>query len=206
MLADVVRGHVGIELADGAEADITHDRVAELGGEDIEACGRGWVVVAGENLSEHLAAKTGKVRGITSRVGASNSLPADDVEGAGGDVVRTAESVLASIFVERAGEQPGREVGIVGFVEEAPPRVGVKAIDTLSERSVGVHALGRQGSKTEEDEGGVVEGLVIGDCEVVLPTGGRWFGTAGDSAEVRHQAEDALWLPSFERDRIAGCV
>jgi hypothetical protein len=88
-------------------------------------------VVAGENLSEHLAAKTGKVRGITPPVCACNGLPTDDVEGAGGDVVRVAESIVASVFVERAGEQQGGKIGIVGFVEKAPPRVGVKAIDTL---------------------------------------------------------------------------
>ena len=41
VLADVVGGDVGIELADGGEDDVAHDGVAEFGGEDGEAGGAG---------------------------------------------------------------------------------------------------------------------------------------------------------------------
>jgi len=36
VLADVVSGDVGVELANSGEGDFAHDRVAELGGEDAE--------------------------------------------------------------------------------------------------------------------------------------------------------------------------
>ena len=80
VLADVVSGDVGVELANGREGDFAHDRVAELGGEDAEVCCAWRVIVAGDNLGEDLAAESGDVRGPVSPVGAGHSLPADDVE------------------------------------------------------------------------------------------------------------------------------
>jgi hypothetical protein len=54
MLVDVVSGDVGVELANGGEGDVTHDRVAELGGKDAEVSCAGWIVVARDNLGENL--------------------------------------------------------------------------------------------------------------------------------------------------------
>ena len=75
MLADVVSGDVGVELANGSEGDFAHDRVAELGGEDAEVSCTGRVVVAGDNLGEDLAAEAGDVRGLTVAVGAGPLPP-----------------------------------------------------------------------------------------------------------------------------------
>jgi len=59
VLADIVSGDVGVELANGSEGDFAHDRVAELGGEDAEVSCAGWVVVTRDDLGEDLAAEAG---------------------------------------------------------------------------------------------------------------------------------------------------
>lgn len=66
-----------------------------------------------------------------------------------------------------------------------------------------IEAFGGDGGEAEKDEGGVIECLMAGDGEVVLPAGSMGLGAGGDGAEVRHEAEDALGLLAFERDGIA---
>ena len=66
-----------------------------------------------------------------------------------------------------------------------------------------IEAFGGDGGEAEKEEGGVIEGLMGRDGEVVLPAGGMGLGAGGDRAEVGHEAEDALGLLSFERDGIA---
>ncbi len=68
---------------------------------------------------------------------------------------------------------------------------------------MGVDAFGGEGCDAEEDEGGVVEGLAGGDLEVIFPGRRRGDCTAGDGAEVGHEAEDALGLSAAEGDGIA---
>ena len=46
VLVDKVRSRVGIELANGSDGDVAHGGVAELDGENAEACGSGGVVVS----------------------------------------------------------------------------------------------------------------------------------------------------------------
>jgi hypothetical protein len=66
-----------------------------------------------------------------------------------------------------------------------------------------IEAFGGEGGETKKDETGVVEGLMAGDGEVVLPSGGMRLGACGDGAEVGHEAEDALWLLALEWNGIA---
>jgi len=61
-----------------------------------------------------------------------------------------------------------------------------------------VQGFGGEGGEAEKDEGGVVERLVGGDGEVVFPAGRVGLGSAGDGAEIGHEAEDALGLAPFE--------
>ena len=82
VLADVVGGDVGVELADGGEAYVSHDGVAELGGEDGEAGGSVGVIVLGDDLGEDLAAEVGEVGSLIAIVVACDGLAADDVEDA----------------------------------------------------------------------------------------------------------------------------
>ena len=203
MLADVVSGDVGIELANGGEGDVAHDRVAELGGEDAEVSCAGRVVVARDNLGQDLAAEAGDVRGLITDVGAGHSLAADDVESAPNDGMTVAESVVAGVLMEKAGQQPRGEIGSIGLVEEAAPGVGVEAVDAFAEDGVGVKTFGSKGSQAEKDEGRVVGGLVGGYLEVVDPAGGMRRSAAGDGAKVGHEAKDALGLLSVEWDWIS---
>ena len=129
------------------------------------------VVVARDELGEDLAAEAGDVRGLVSAVGAGDGLAADDVEDADGDAVLVAEGVVAGVLVQEAGQQPGGEIGAVGLVEEAAPGVGVEAADAFAEGGVRIDAFGGERGDPEEDEGGVVEGLMGGDFEVVFPAG-----------------------------------
>lgn len=206
MLADVVSGDVGVELANGREGDVAHDRVAELGGEDAKVGCAGWIVIARENLGKNLAAEARDVRGLTAAVGAGHSLAADDVERAPDDGMTVAESVVAGVLMEKAGQQPGGEIGSVGLVEEAAPGVGVEAVDTFAENGMGVKTFGGEGGQSEEDEGRVVGSLVGGDLEVVDPAGGMRRGAARDGAEVGHEAEDALRLLSVQWDGVSVSV
>jgi hypothetical protein len=172
VLADVVCGDVGVELANGGEGDFAHDRVTELGGEDAEVSCARWVVVARDNLGEDLAAEAGDVRGLTAAVGAGHSLPADDVESAPDDGMTVAESVIAGVPMEKAGQQPRGEIGSIGLVEEATPGVGVEAVDAFAKNGMGVKTFGSDGGQVEKDEGRVVGSLVGGDLEVIDPAGG----------------------------------
>ncbi len=203
MPADVVGGDVWVKLADGRKYDVAHDGVAELFGEDSEAGGVVGVVGLGDDLGEDLAAEVGDVRCLPTSVVACNGLAADDVEDAFGDGVAAAEWVETGVLMEEAGKEPGGEVGAVGFVDEAAPGVGVEAGDALAEGGVLVEAFGGDGGEAEEEEGGVVECLVGGDVEVVLPAGGRGAGACGDGAEVGHEAEDAGGLLTFEGDGVS---
>ena len=114
-----------------------------------------------------------------------------------------AEGVEAGVLMEEAGKEEGGEVGAVGLVDEAAPGVGVETGDSLAEGGVLVEAFGGDGGEAEEEEGGVVECLVGGDVEVVLPAGGRGAGTCGDGAEVGHEAEDAGGFLAVKRDGIS---
>ena len=102
VLADVVRGDVGVELANGGERDVTHDRIAELGSEDAKVGCTGRVIVSRDDLGEDLAAEAGYVRGLAAVVGAGHSLPADDVECAPHYGMTVAESVVAGVLMEKA--------------------------------------------------------------------------------------------------------
>ena len=206
VLLDVVRGDVGVELADGAEADVAHDGVAELRGKGAEVGGGGGIVAAADDLGEGLSAEAGDVGGVMAAVGAGDGLAADDVEDAGGHGVAMAEGIVAGVLVEQRGEQPGGEIGAVGLIEEAAPGVGPEAGDAFAEGGMRVQAFGGEGRKTEEEEGGVVKGLVGGDVEVVLPTGWMDLGAGGDGAEVGHEAEDAVGLLELEGDGVAVLV
>jgi len=68
---------------------------------------------------------------------------------------------------------------------------------------VRVAAFGCEGCDPEEDEGGVVERLVSGDLEVVLPARRMGYSSARYGTKVRHKAENALRLLEIERDWIA---
>ena len=97
VLADIVSGDIGVELANGREGDFAHDRIAELGGEDAEVGGAWRVIVAGDNLGEDLAAEAGDVRGPASPVGAGHSIPADDVESPPDYGMTVAEGIVARV-------------------------------------------------------------------------------------------------------------
>ena len=109
VFADVVSRDVGVKLANGGESDVAHDRVAELGGEDAEVGCAGRVIVARDDLGEDLAAEAGYVRCLPSAIGAGHSLPADDVESAPDDGMTVAESIITSVLVEKAWQQPHAE-------------------------------------------------------------------------------------------------
>jgi hypothetical protein len=113
-----------------------------------------------------------------------------------------AESVVAGVLMEKAGQQPRGEIGSIGLVEEATPGVGVEAVDAFAKNGMGVETFGSDGGQAEKDEGRVVGSLVGGDLEVIDPAGGMRPGAAGDGAEVGHEAKDALRLLSVERDGI----
>jgi hypothetical protein len=61
-------------------------------------------VVARDNLGEDLAAEAGDVRGLTTAVGAGHGLAADDVERVPDDGMTVAESVVAGVLMEKAGQ------------------------------------------------------------------------------------------------------
>lgn len=206
VLADVVSSDVGVELANGGEDDVAHDRVAELGCEDAEVGCAGRVIVAGDDLREDLAAEACDVRGLAAAVGAGHSLPADDVEGAPDDGMPVAEGVVTGVLVEEAGEQPRGEVGSISLVEESAPGVCVEAVDTFAEDGMRVKTFSSEGGQAEKDEGRVVGGLVGGDLEVIDPAGEMRRGAAGDGAEVGHESKDSLRLLSVEWDRISVSV
>ena len=203
MLADVVGGDVGVELADGREANIAHGGVGKLGGEDGEAGGVGWVIKAGNVLGEDFAAETGKVEGLVAAVGAGDDLAAHDVADAGDDAVAIAEGVEAVVLVEERGEEPGAEVSAVGFIDEAAPEIGPERGGTVVEGGVGIDAVGGDAGEAEEDEGGVVEGLFGGDFEVVVPAGRVDLGAGRDGTEVGHEAKDSLGLLAGKGDGVA---
>ena len=151
-----------------------------------------------------LPPRAGDVGGLAAAVGAGDSLAADDVEGAVGDaVLAAADGVVTGVLVQQAGQEPRADIGAVGLIQQAAPGIGVEAADAFAQDGVGVDAFGGDGGKSEEEEGGVVQGLVGGDFEVVLPARGRWFGAAADGAEVGHEAEDALRLLMAQWDRVA---
>ena len=181
MLADVVGGDVGVELADGGEGNVAHGGVAEFSGEDREAGGAGGIVGSRDDLGEDLGAETGYVRCLVAAVGASDDLPADDIEDADGNAALIAHGIVTRVLVQEAGQQPCAEIGAVGLVEEAAPGVGPESADAFAQNGVGVDAFRGQRGDAEEDEGGVVEGLTSGDLEVVLPA--RRMGTAPPETE-----------------------
>src|SRR5580698_9348071 len=115
--ANVVRGDVGIKLADGGEGDVTHGGVGELRGENAEAGSSRRIVLAGDDLGEHLAAEAGDIRGLLATVGLGYSLPADDIEGTDGNAVASAHRIVARVLVQQAGKKPGGEIGAVCLVE-----------------------------------------------------------------------------------------
>jgi len=172
VLADVVSGDVGVELADVGEDDIAHDRVAKLFGEYAEVGGPCGVVGAGDDLGEDLAAETCDIGSLGSAVGACDGLATDDVELSHDNAVPLAERVEAGVFVEEAGEKPGGEIGAVGLIEEASPGVGVESADSFAESGMLIEAFGGERGETEKEEGGIIEGLMGGDGEVVLPARG----------------------------------
>lgn len=142
MLANEVCRRVGIELTNRREGHIAHHGVAEFGGEDTKAgCARR-LVVARDHLGEYLAAETGHIGGLSASVRAGHGLPADHVERTDWDAMPCAESVETRIFVQQAGQQPGREVGAIGLVEKAAPGIGVKAASAFAEGGMLVCAFG----------------------------------------------------------------
>ncbi len=119
------------------------------------------------------------------------------------DAVAGAEGVVAGVFAQEGGQQPGGEISVVGLIEEAAPGVGVEAAHPFAEGGMFVESFGGEGGETEKDEGGIIDGLVGGDGEVVFPAGRVGLESAGDGAEIGHEAEDALGLAAFEGDEIA---
>ena len=84
--------------------------------------------------------------------------------------------VVARVFVQEGGQDPGGLIGAVGLVEEAAPEVspedGVAAVAGV-EGGMRVLPVGGGGGEAEEDEGGVVEGLTCGDFEALFEAGRR---------------------------------
>ncbi len=114
-----------------------------------------------------------------------------------------AQRVKARVLVKSRGQQPRGEIGIVGFIEEAAPCVGIESAYALAEGGVHIHAFCSERSEAQKDEGGIIRGLLGGDSEVVLPSGWMRLCSAGDGTEIGHEAEDALRLPALERNGIA---
>src|SRR5580692_323183 len=106
MLADVVGSDIRVELADGGEGNVTHNGVAELGGEDREVGSARGVIGTRYDLGKDFAAETGQVECVMATIGAGDDLPADDVEDANRDSVTIAHCVVARVLMEDAGEQP----------------------------------------------------------------------------------------------------
>src|ERR1700722_10723939 len=152
VLADVMGGDVGVELADVGEDDIAHDREAELFCECAEVGGSCGVVGAGDDLGEDLAAKPGDIGSLGSAVGLCDDLATDDVELPLDNAVPVAERVEAGVFVEEAREKPGGEIGAVGLIEEASPGVGVEAADSFAESGMLIEGFGTERGKAEKDE------------------------------------------------------
>ena len=44
-----------------------------------------------------------------------------------------AEGVVTRVLMEQAGQQPRRQIGVVGLIEETAPGVGVEAAHALAE-------------------------------------------------------------------------
>jgi hypothetical protein len=172
VLADVVGGDIGVELADAGEDDVAHDRIAKLFGEYAEVGGPCGVVGARDDLGEELAAETCDIGSLGSAVGTCDGLSTDDVELSHDNAVPVAERVEAGVFVEEAGEKLGGEIGAVGLIDEASPGVGVEAADSFAEGGMLIEAFCAERGEAERHERGVIEGLMCGDGEVVLPTGG----------------------------------
>src|ERR1700684_715347 len=68
---------------------------------------------------------------------------------------------------------------------------------------MGVQAFGAEGGEAEKEEAGVIEGLMGGDAEVVLPAGRMDGSTGGHGAAVGHEAEDDGGLLAIEGDGVA---
>src|ERR1019366_381502 len=92
------------------------------------------------------------------------------------------------------------------LVQESAPVKGVEAGGTFSQGGLFVHAFCAERGQAEEDEAGVVEGLMGGDVEVIAPPERVWGDPGGYGAEVGHEAENALGLLVLQRDGIAVAV
>src|ERR1017187_718062 len=89
-------------------------------------------------------------------------------------MVRAAEGVKARVLMEQAGQEEGAQVGVVGLVQESAPGIGVEAGGAFSQGGVFVHAFCAERGQAEEDEAGVVEGLMGGDVEAIAPPERVW--------------------------------
>src|SRR5258708_4748595 len=113
MFANVVCGHVGVELSDRREGDIAHGGVSELCSENATAgCACG-IVLAGDELCEYFAAETGDVGGLVTAVGAGDDLSAHHIEGTNGNAAPIAHGVVTRVLVQKAGQKPGADISAV---------------------------------------------------------------------------------------------
>ena len=103
-----------------------------------------------------------------------------------------------------AGQQPGGEISVVGLIEEPAPGVGLEVRPIpLPRTGCSSKAFAGEGGETEEDEGGIIRRLVGGDGEVVSKAERVGGDSAGDGAEIGHEAENAFRLLMLQRHGVA---
>jgi len=104
------------------------------------------------------------------------------------------EGVKAVVLFEDDGTEAAYPEVFVDGIGEGVPVVAAVSFEALVKFGVGVAVHGETSLNAGDEEGGVVEGVLAGDEELLLRRHGRQLGVGGDGAEVWYDAEDSLGL------------